>query len=323
MNAFHAAIGASIIVHAAVAGAAVAVWPPPSPDQLPRAALVDLVFVEAGEPGPSDIAVINTAAGPSLPETAAPQDFRASPSSREAETGPTHDDGLRSSALPMAAPEAKSQADQMASDNEVESEAPKPASPAPVERGEATAKAQVSARQPDPAESAAWGRALPRSKPAPRIQADARAVESEGADDPRSEDAISRPAPSEGSGTGAARTVPTAEVARRAATQNDSEGHGRDALPAKGNPAPVYPLAARRAGQEGRVLLTVVVDWTGAVAEARVIESSGHRMLDRSALKAVRQWHFLPAQRRGRAVATTVSVPVVFALESSGDVAQD
>jgi protein TonB len=325
VNAFHAAVGASIIVHAAVAGAVVTVWPPPSPDQLPRVVLVDLVIVEAGEPGPSDKAVIDTAAGPDLPETEAPvlEDFRASPPAREAEADPTREDHPRSIVSLPAVPEAKIQADGQATENEEVSEALQPAGLASLEQGVAMAKTQVVARQPDPAEPAAWGRALPRSKPAPRTLADARAAKPEGADGPRSDDAILQPIPSDGSGPVSARTVPGAQVARRGTAQGDTEDHGRDARPAKGNPAPIYPLAARRRGQEGRVLLTVVVDRTGVVAEARVSESSGHRLLDRSALKAVRQWHFLPAQRRGRAVATTVSVPVVFALEAPGDVAQD
>lgn len=328
MNAFHAAVGASIIVHAAVAGAVVTVWPPPSPDQLPRAALVEVVFVEAGEPGSSHIAVIDKAAGPemSVPAASVLGDFRPSPPARDADADLIDDHHPRSNIPLPADPEAKVQAEGVASENRVEPEAHQPASPVPVEQGEATARAQMVARQPNPVEPIAWGRALPRSKPVPRTLAHARAVDPEGAgasqaDD--ADDAVLWLAPSEGPGSGAARTVPAADDARRGATQDDMEGHGRDALPAKGNPAPIYPLAARRAGQEGRVLLTVVVDRTGAVAEARVSESSGHRLLDRSALKAVRQWHFLPAQRRGRAVATTVSVPVVFALEASGDVAQD
>ncbi len=56
-----------------------------------------------------------------------------------------------------------------------------------------------------------------------------------------------------------------------------------------------YPEAARRQGIEGQVLVLLLVDASGAVAAARVEESSGHPMLDEAALRAVRQLRSLPA----------------------------
>jgi protein TonB len=41
-------------------------------------------------------------------------------------------------------------------------------------------------------------------------------------------------------------------------------------------------------------------------------------MLDQAALQAVKQWHFVPAQRGGEAVAAWVEVPIVFRLEEAG-----
>jgi TonB family protein len=86
------------------------------------------------------------------------------------------------------------------------------------------------------------------------------------------------------------------------------------------NPKPPYPLAARRQGVEGRVLLRAQVLEDGRCAEARIVRSSGHAVLDESALATVRRWRFLPATRAGMPVASWVEVPIAFRLDvASGD----
>ena len=81
------------------------------------------------------------------------------------------------------------------------------------------------------------------------------------------------------------------------------------------NPPPVYPRAARRRNIEGTVMLDVRVTESGRVAEIKIARSSGHAVLDRSAVKAVTLWRFKPAIRSGRAMETWVTVPVRFKLE--------
>lgn len=81
------------------------------------------------------------------------------------------------------------------------------------------------------------------------------------------------------------------------------------------NPKPAYPLAARRRGMQGRVLVSAHVRSDGACAEVRLHRSSGHSLLDQSALEAVRHWRFLPARRAGTAIDSWVEVPVSFRLE--------
>ena len=56
-----------------------------------------------------------------------------------------------------------------------------------------------------------------------------------------------------------------------------------------------YPRAAERAGLEGTVVLSVVVDAAGAVVSTVVFESSGHAALDRAAIRLVEQVGRLPA----------------------------
>lgn len=89
------------------------------------------------------------------------------------------------------------------------------------------------------------------------------------------------------------------------------------AVPSLGNLPPKYPLAARRRGMEGRVVIEVRVDRHGEVATATVAVSSGHRLLDRAALGAVEKWTFQPARYGSRAVSVTIAIPITFALESS------
>jgi len=83
------------------------------------------------------------------------------------------------------------------------------------------------------------------------------------------------------------------------------------------NPPPPYPLAARRRGMEGRVVLEVQVSAEGRCSEARIRESSGYALLDDSARQTVRRWHFVPASRAGMAVDSWVEVPVVFRLRDA------
>lgn len=81
------------------------------------------------------------------------------------------------------------------------------------------------------------------------------------------------------------------------------------------NPKPLYPLAARRRGDQGTVLVRVMVTADGLAARASLEKSSGHPALDEAALSAVKSWRFVPAQQGGRAVEAPYTVPVVFKLD--------
>jgi periplasmic protein TonB len=83
------------------------------------------------------------------------------------------------------------------------------------------------------------------------------------------------------------------------------------------NPAPVYPLLARRKGWEGVVILKVFVNSLGTVTDIYVEQSSGHSVLDESAVKTVRKWKFRPARIGSISMESLVRVPVRFVLESS------
>ncbi len=81
------------------------------------------------------------------------------------------------------------------------------------------------------------------------------------------------------------------------------------------NPPPDYPALARRRAWQGVVLVRALVRADGTVATVVLAKSSGHGLLDRSALAAVRGWRFVPGTRGGRPVATEVVVPIHFELK--------
>ena len=81
------------------------------------------------------------------------------------------------------------------------------------------------------------------------------------------------------------------------------------------NPRPAYPMLARRMGYHGKVILNVEVLSEGAVGQVTVYSSSGHEVLDNSALQAVRNWRFVPARQAGRAITKWFLVPINFTLQ--------
>ena len=80
------------------------------------------------------------------------------------------------------------------------------------------------------------------------------------------------------------------------------------------NPKPLYPQEARKKGYEGEVLLRVEVLSNGRVGVIEVRRSSGHEVLDRSAITAMKQWRFVPAKKGETQVPVWVNIPVAFQL---------
>ncbi len=81
------------------------------------------------------------------------------------------------------------------------------------------------------------------------------------------------------------------------------------------NPAPPYPPLSRRMGEEGKVILRVVVTPRGSAESVEVKTSSGSTRLDEAAQKSVRNWRFIPAKRGDTAIQSAVLVPIIFKLE--------
>lgn len=83
------------------------------------------------------------------------------------------------------------------------------------------------------------------------------------------------------------------------------------------NPAPVYPRLARENRWEGLVVLEVQVSKSGRAEAVSVLQSSGKRVLDEAAMKAVRRWNFLPASLGQFKFASRVKIPIRFELEKN------
>jgi len=103
-----------------------------------------------------------------------------------------------------------------------------------------------------------------------------------------------------------AKPAPEEQPEESHATARHSYGH---------TPRPPYPTRAIMRGYEGSVLLNVHVLPNGEPGEVTVFKSSGHKILDNAALKAVKKWRFVPAQRGFKAVSSWVKVPIEFRLE--------
>jgi protein TonB len=79
-------------------------------------------------------------------------------------------------------------------------------------------------------------------------------------------------------------------------------------------PNPIYPARSRKAGEQGNVMVRVLVDVTGRPAQVSLQTSSGHPELDQSALSAVRAAQFRPYAEGGLTQAVWVLVPINFVL---------
>ncbi len=82
-----------------------------------------------------------------------------------------------------------------------------------------------------------------------------------------------------------------------------------------GQPTPDYPADAARAREEGTVTVLAQLDAAGNVTDTSVDTSSRSRTLDRAALKDVRSWKFSPKMEGGKAVASSIKVPVDYTLK--------
>jgi protein TonB len=81
------------------------------------------------------------------------------------------------------------------------------------------------------------------------------------------------------------------------------------------NPKPPYPLTAVRQGAQGRVVLWAEVLPDGRAGRVQVEKSSGHAMLDASAMNTVRAWRFTPARQDGVVTTQAVRIPIDFTLQ--------
>lgn len=111
-------------------------------------------------------------------------------------------------------------------------------------------------------------------------------------------------------------SVPDAdEAAVEAATSTPASPPSTRAAPNyRRSPQPEYPAMARKRRQQGEVLLLIRVNAAGQPESVTLKKSSGFESLDIAAMDAVKHWEFIPAREHGVAVASTIEVPIRFAL---------
>jgi protein TonB len=77
---------------------------------------------------------------------------------------------------------------------------------------------------------------------------------------------------------------------------------------------PQYPELARKAGQEGAVIVEVVIGTNGEVDTAYVVQSRPKGVFDDVAVQAAYKWKFSPAFQRDKPVRVRMQIPFRFTL---------
>ena len=81
------------------------------------------------------------------------------------------------------------------------------------------------------------------------------------------------------------------------------------------NPPPDYPRMSKRLGEQGRVVVKVLIGEDGRAQKVELLTSSGFERLDKSAMEAAMRWRYVPGKRGGVAEAMWYQVPIQFTLE--------
>lgn len=76
---------------------------------------------------------------------------------------------------------------------------------------------------------------------------------------------------------------------------------------------PAYPLAMRRAGISGQVVVEFIVDPSGNVSQARAVSAPADELAE-AAVQCVLRWKFSPGMKNGQPVSTIMSLPIDFGL---------
>jgi periplasmic protein TonB len=81
------------------------------------------------------------------------------------------------------------------------------------------------------------------------------------------------------------------------------------------NTPPPYPSLSKRLGEQGQVMVRVLIDTNGTATQAEIRSSSGFERLDQAALQTVLRWRYVPGKRNGMAEAMWFNVPIQFVLK--------
>lgn len=111
--------------------------------------------------------------------------------------------------------------------------------------------------------------------------------------------------------------MPPSENAIAATEAVAPPGPPSQELKTKSRVEPMYPPAARRAGEEGTVRLRILVDERGVPRDVQVAQGSGFTRLDQAAIEAVRKWRFAAATNGSQAITAWTQVSITFRLTNA------
>jgi len=80
------------------------------------------------------------------------------------------------------------------------------------------------------------------------------------------------------------------------------------------NPPPIYPRMSKRLGEQGTVVLRVLIGVNGQAEKIEIFKSSGFDRLDQAAIETAAKWRYKPGQRMGQAEAMWFNLPIRFEL---------
>jgi protein TonB len=133
--------------------------------------------------------------------------------------------------------------------------------------------------------------------------------------------AIADPTPSPHAPTGViAPAAPAPPVAAPVAEAPPAPAPVRVQLPSSDadylqNPKPPYPSMSKRLGEQGKVVVRVLIEVDGKAQKAEIKQSSGFDRLDQAALNTVLRWRYVPGKHAGVAQTMWFNVPINFVLE--------
>lgn len=172
------------------------------------------------------------------------------------------------------------------------------------------------AEEPD-AEKPADQKSSEQKEPAPAVQAE---TEAEPVPPPPAAPQLAEPVEDAKAPEPSKKASPPPAVRLGA---NDSAGETDEIVtdmpvspdPSAPNRLPRYPAEAARLGQQGMVILRLVVTTDGHVAAVGIQSSSGFPSLDRAARDAAASWRFKPRGAEGTAIPSTTLIRLRFVLD--------
>lgn len=196
-------------------------------------------------------------------------------------------------------------------------EPPKPEPPKPAPRPEPKPESKPEPKpEPKPRPTPVKPKHVPKPaprKPAPKPEpapvAPAEPAPAVHTPEPTAPAPVAPPTPAPAPVAPAAPSAPSAPAAPA------RTGVSIPASYAASNRKPEYPRMSRRYGEQGTVVLNVLVQADGRAGKVEILKSSGHPRLDEAAKTAIQEWRFNPATVDGKPVAKWYETPFTFTLQ--------